>query len=327
MAHGIMQEDKGLVQGDTWHGLPQYVTQDQPVSIEQARKVMAYPLEKQAVMCYTKDGHYQQVDGTYCIVRTDKDVVVVPAVGERFVVVDNSFILDWVSEHMLAKYPDLSIESVGTLFNGAKAFVNIKVDEFQVKGDKSPTLSRLMYYNPLGDGSYRACAHDIRIVCNNTLRASEAQGAANETLAKFRHTANGAAKINEHLDTLAAVKLQLEAHKVNLDMLAGVDLNTGTVDALLSAMFPVAEDDGRRKKALAGKRRDAVRELFDSDQDLVGGAAHSAYGMLQAVTNFYDHHSNTRGDAASQMWGNIVGDRGDSKDAAFNTIMEAAIAA
>lgn len=44
MSHGIQEFDRGCVWGTTWHRIPSYVTQDKPVSIEQAREVLDFPL-------------------------------------------------------------------------------------------------------------------------------------------------------------------------------------------------------------------------------------------------------------------------------------------
>ena len=334
MSHGIMELDKGLVQRDkktgkgTWHGIPSYVVQDGPVTIEQARDVMCYPLKKQQLFRaknLAAGNIVEEKVEAWCITREDHNVVLVPHVGGRFEVLDNSFLLDFVNENLLCKFGDLNIESVGTLFNGATAFVNLKIAEFQIKGDRSPTLSRLMYYNPLGMGAYKACAHDIRIVCNNTLRMAEGQGAANKSLAKFRHTANAGSKINDHLEHLAEVKLGLEAHIEVLEQLVQKRLTQNQTIAYLDKMFPYPVDDnGKTKEGRAftmayNKRRD-VMEIFDIDQEI--DPPDSAYAMLQATTNYLDHGNIKGGDDLACRWDGIVGQRAAAKDTALKFLME-----
>ena len=336
MSHGIQELDIGYVNGTTWHNLPQYEQLERPVTLEEARKVMCYPLEKTPLFRVVHGDeddlfasvNYEQVDGAHCIIRTDHNKVMVPTVGDQFVVLDNSFLLDFVSENLLGQYPELEIESVGTLFNGATAFLNLKVAEYQIKGDKSPTLSRLMYFNPLGKGSYQACAHDVRIVCNNTLRASAAQGAANKTLAKFRHTKSAGQRINDHLADLAELKLGLEKHVEALDFLASKPVVAEEVTKYLNFLFPLPVDDnGRpvegRATSLARNKQDAVREVFESDQGLCLGATHTRYGLLQATTNYFDHNTIRNGDDAARAWDGIVGDRANKKDTAFKFLMNA----
>jgi hypothetical protein len=197
MSAGIMEFDVGKVSGvqSTWHKLPQYTCfPDRPITVAESVEVATYPIEKQQLY----RGNGIPVDA-WSLVRTDKDVTLVPAVGERFTIVQNHHMVNFISEHLLAVYPDLAIQSVGTLWNGATFFLNLSINEFQVKGDKSPTVTNLMYCNPLGKGSYVACAHSTRVVCANTARIAEAQGLANQSLKKFRHTArNGKTRLTRN---------------------------------------------------------------------------------------------------------------------------------
>jgi phage/plasmid-like protein (TIGR03299 family) len=315
-----MELDKGVVHGTTWHGLDQYITQDMPVTVLQAREVLNFPLEKRRLFVQNSDG-YTEVEA-WCIVRSDKDVVLVPHVGSKYVALNNNFLLSFVEEHLLAQHAELKIESVGTLFNGATSFVNLKLDEFQVKGDKSPTLSRLMYANPLGRGSYTVCAHDIRIVCNNTLQAASAQGAANNTLRKVRHTQGAAQQINDSLVDLAEVKMGLKQHVEKLEVLSDSQMDTSDVDAFLSTLFPMKEDAEGRTRTIANGKREKVLRQFESNQGLTLEASTSRYGMLQAVTNYFDHQTTARGgDKAFARWDGIVGERAKTKNAAFNTLL------
>ena len=54
MSHCIEELDRGVVWGTTWHNCPQYVQQEEPVSLEQAEQVLIYPVEK--VPLYMQDG-------------------------------------------------------------------------------------------------------------------------------------------------------------------------------------------------------------------------------------------------------------------------------
>lgn len=325
MSAGIEELDQGVVFGTTWHGIPSYVTQDKPVTIVQARDVMCYPLKK--IQLHRDKGFDEFVEvQAWCIIREDHDKVLVPHVGARFEVLDNSFLLDFVHEHLLGEFKELQIESVGTLFNGATAFVNLKVDEFQVKGDRSSTVSRLMYYNPLGMGCYKACAHDIRIVCNNTLRASEGQGAANKSLAKFRHTANAGKKINGHLTNLAELKLGLKKHVAVLNMLAKKKVVDDTLAKYLDKLFPLPVDDnGKPVKGrgwtTAHNKREALVKVYQSDQEIK--PPNSAYALLQATTNYLDHGKIKGGDDMACRWDGIVGQRAKIKDMALDFLVAA----
>lgn len=315
MAHGIMEHDKGYVGSDkvgvvasTWHGLPQYICLDTFVPLDKALIVADYEIRKEQLF---RAGNIP-VDA-FALVRGDTNATLVPSVGNRFTVVDNKFMVNFISEHLLGVYPDLKIESVGTLWNGATFFLNLKVQEFTVKGDKSPTITNLMYANPLGKGAYVSCAHNTRIVCQNTERIAEAQGIANQSLKKFRHTRTAADRINGHMLDLAELKLHLKKHEAILDHLASQEMDTTEVDAFLDKLFPEGDKDGKAK-TIAENSRAAFMEIFDGAQKATFDNPFTKYAFYNAYTDMIDHASRSRNaDVASIAYDGIMGIRADKK--------------
>lgn len=330
MAHGITFYDKGYVHGTTWHNMDQFVQLDRPVTFEEALEVMDYPLEK--IQLFYR--HESEVDGErevdfikvdqWAIRRPDNGQVLVPGVGKRFDVLNNRVLLDFVKREFLDIYPELEIESVGTLFGGATSFLNLKIDEYHIKGDESPTLSRLMYANPLGNGRYRACAHNVRVVCNNTLRAAEAQGAANQTLATISHTVSAERRIVEHLSNLAEISLGLQAHRHKLDWLATQEVDSHYVQKFLEQFYFV--DDtlapaSDRIKSNAQKKRGDILKIFESQEHL-NGIARTRYALLQATTRHLGTYSHgAKSDASAIEWDALDGQRAVKKDRALELLL------
>jgi phage/plasmid-like protein (TIGR03299 family) len=247
----------------------------------------------------------------------------VPAVGDRFTIVQNHHMVNYISEHLLALYPDLSIQSVGTLWNGATFFLNLSINEFQVKGDTSPTVTNLMYCNPLGKGSYVACAHSTRVVCANTARIAEAQGLANQSLKKFRHTASATGRINDHLIDIAELKLELKRHEILLNELAETEVNTAEVDAFLSKLFPEPKDEGRGK-TIAKNSKAQVLNIFEGVQRETLSKPNSRYGLLQAFYDWCDHEKSSRNaDEASILYDGVMGIRADKKQSVLDSLIAA----
>lgn len=318
--HGIMEFDKGYVNGSsTWHGLPQYVCiPERMVSIEEALEVSDYPLEK--IRLHREDG--VAVDA-WALVRTDVGATLVPAVGDRFSLVSNKRMVNVVNEHLLSLYPDLKIESVGTLFNGATFFLNLRVHEFQTKGDRSSTLTNLLYCNPLGRGSYVACAHNTRIVCNNTERVAEAQGIANQSLKKFRHTSSATEKINNHLIEIAELKLELQRHEEKLNFLATQEVSIKEVDDFLDKLFPLPKKDGRQK-TIAINSRESYLNIFGGVQRETLSNPNTKYGLYCAFTDWVDHVKTSRNsDDASIMYDGLLGNRADKKQQLLDSLVAA----
>lgn len=326
MAHMIEKFDKGAVFGTTWHNLAQYEQLISPVSIELARSIADYPMElRNNFISVEKTGEDGVVStknldsGSRAVYRPDVGVVLVPAVGTDFHLENNFFLLDHIEDNFLKNFPDLIIESVGTLRNGATFFLNLKVKEFKVTGDKSPTVSNLMFQNPLGQGSYKCGAHNTRIVCNNTLTIAEAQAAANGSLFRLRHTRNAPTRIADALEQMAGFQLGLEKHIETMEHLARVRINESIVKDFLQSMYPSTVDSSSIKAANVRGNRDAVRSVLESDQDLVGG---TAYALLNAYTNVVDHRSpSSMSDTAQVQWDSLYGKPAREKERALDTLL------
>jgi len=322
MAHGITEIDKGYVFGETWHRLPQYVRQNMPVTKEQAIEVLDYPLEKKVLYRKNANGEIVESDA-WEIVRSDYDRVVVPAVGKYFTVISNKSLFDHISGSILSEFPDIDIESVGTLFGGQIAFVNLKMNEFRINGDDSPTVSRLMYYNPLGIGKYKVCAHNVRVVCNNTLRMATEESISHGLMSMISHTKNAQEHIKNGMASILALKQKFEEEKETLEILSKKDMSIEKVKEFFNVFLPVKQDDTQRKKTNVFNFRNKIENVFNTKQNatLNDSLSNSGYGMLNAVTYVVDHDEPRKGsDTAKIMWDGITGIRSDLKFKAMKSL-------
>jgi len=314
------------IYGGTWHGMPEYAVIDGPVPVEECKRVLGYTGQKWPVVVVRPDGtipgvyidengvprmeieELHEVDrkgneqfvsfnaphalnaGMYAIV-SDQDERVLSAnasVGSGYRVFQNNRFLDDLAD--LLDAPGVEIESCGTLHGLAIAFINLRLGEFVVDGDVSPTVNKIMVGNSFNGGSITGCEHDTRIVCMNTMRMAEASGEVNNTLLKRKHTRNAGADVKDHMAGLEVVKEAIEAHHNTLNWMAAMPMNTQDVDSFLAALFPIPEpwdypDTSRRAKE-ATARRDVIQTRFDDLDDLQGPIKHTRYAALQAVTNW-----------------------------------------
>lgn len=316
MAHGIQQVDRGVVHGTTWHRLPQYIQQDTPVSPEQAVEVLDFPLEKRRLYRLV-NGVHQPADA-WEIVRPDHNVTLVPHVGQDFTVMSNRVLFDFINDTVLAEFPDISIESVGTLWGGATAFVNLNVGEFTVKGDESKSVSRLMYYNPLGKGKYKVCAHNVRVVCNNTLRMATNEAIASGLLRMVSHTKNAEKNIKTAMGEILALREAFKEEQELMNALAAVSINSADMEKFFNLWLPKEDGATDRKDTRRSNLIQGITNQFEKDQGIKGK---TMYGLLNAVTYWYDHEIPNRGnDVAAVAWDGIVGGRSDKKEDALEAM-------
>lgn len=301
MSSGIKEYDVGYVAANsTWHDMPQYkcLGEGVAVTLEQAREVLDYGIKKQPLYrCLS----LAPVPDAYCITRTDKDIVIVPHVGDRFTVENNVKLLEQIERFVLPEFPDLQLDSVGTLYNGATAFLSLRIAEFQITGDESNNVAAIMFYNPIGFGCMRSCAHTTRIVCNNTARISMKQGEANGSLAKFRHTSGMAKRVADHMVTICQAQLGLKRMTETLEFLTTQQVNTEYVDTYLEKFFP--------------SRRDPVLAILEEEGSMARG---TKYHLYQSMTNYLDHTFSKKSDQAFATFDGITGNRAAKKDAVLD---------
>ena len=326
MSHGITSIDKGIVWGTTWHQLPQYLQIDRPVTYNEAFKILNFPLIKRQLyrLALGSMTDFEKAQA-WEIVRKDTGDALVPFVGSKFEVIGNEKLLEHVNNTVLKAFPQLQIESVGTLWRGATTFVNLKVDSFTVPGDNSQTLNCIMWWNPLGKGSYRTCAHNVRVVCANTLAAAATSGKETET--KVAHTKSGGVKIAAALDTLARHFLELEALGKTMKELALVPMQAEEPQAFLKRYLPIPgtleKDDPIAAEGTSQfKNRKLIMDRFRrQDNNMTGAVANSRYGLLQAVTYELDHEKLTPAkDRGMIIWDGITGGRATKKAKALELL-------
>jgi phage/plasmid-like protein (TIGR03299 family) len=345
--HGITPLDRGAVGfakalGLTWHGFPQYVHLDGPVTLDEAMKVVDYEVKKVPMALHippemqaTFPNHMgfvpQSVPDSegltgplmFALVRADTgNVVFDQTVSGGYTIYQNKEFLQKVDESLLHDNPQVVIESVGTLFAGRLCFTNIVLDQFQIPKDDSPQITRVMFYNAFGGRSITACMHHIRIVCNNTLMLAEAQGALNETLKKFRHTSGAPEKVSKHVLSLAKLQEVTNGRKSLLSRLTDLPMTGKDVENFLGNLIEIPEGAGKSTVTGRTNRRNEIERIFNDAPDLQGAIRHTRYAMLQAVTCYNQHHTipdnSTEVDSAFAWWDVSTGGvRNDLNQKAF----------
>lgn len=302
--HAIEEHDRGAVGfagklGKTWHGIASYKHYDNSVNIETAESIADYKVEKRPAFFYGENDNPVAIEDNFVLYRPDTSTVLYGVgVGEQYTVIDNLELTNFVNEGILKQYGNIAIESVGTLYNGQAFFLNLLVDEHVVKGDVSPTATRLAMFNFHGGKSVSACLHATRIVCMNTLRWAQSEGKANKTLKHFRHTKTVSERVQAHTVDLADIVGEIKQNNEVLDAMADVKILPAQFDSFLENLFPQENLDEGRTKSIALNKQDAIKEIYESKDDLKV-LDHSVYRAFNAVTDWADHEMSLRGDDSS----------------------------
>ena len=182
MAHGIMENDT-MFSGNgirPWHGLGT-VLDDCPTS-EDAIRIAHLGWDVVQEPLYLKDG--TMVDNMFANIRSDTNDVL-GCVKGRYSIVQNREAFQFVDNIISnTKGIECRYETAGSLFNGRRVFMLVRLPETNLVGDK---VENYLFVSNSHDGTTGLLAGitNVRVVCNNTLQMAE-RGASR--IWKLRHT-------------------------------------------------------------------------------------------------------------------------------------------
>ena len=184
-----------------------------------------------------------------------------------------------------------NIETAGSLFEGRLVFVSFELpDSIHVEGDPSDFRLFLLISNGHdGKNALRASVTVERVVCRNTLRIAHQRAVTSWTL---KHTSGLNGRLAAAKDALRISHRYAETFGENASALIGKTLAERQVDAILQDIYPLtpAEEERieRKPEAMEKVKVGIVRSIYQ-DSPTVAPVKGTAYGVLQAVTEYEDH--------------------------------------
>jgi len=291
MAHEIMENDKGAVgfvqqYGQTWHKMEQYKHFEECIPFEYVEHILSWQVEKKPLFVAGADGTFQKLEKKYALARQDTGEILYAPVTDVYSIYQNSEMMKFIYEAIIKPF-SMELESAGSLKNGRHVFANIILMEETIDGDISPTKTRLMIDNTHGAKALSTCLHQTRIVCNNTLRMAKAQGTANSTFKKFRHSKSMINIIEEYAVDLTDLIAESRKTYQAMNDLASEKINEKYQDQFFDNFLQVDKLKGRAK-TIAQSQMQGIKTLYDSKEDLKP-LPDTRYKLLNAVTDYYDH--------------------------------------
>lgn len=158
------------------------------ISVEEGRTVLDFTIEKKQNFAYDPIHGMRPIAGQYHLERDDGDIIPSMGLGEQFSPLQHRDVYDFVTKEIMPHVSGMKLEIVGTMHHGATGIVAATLgDAFQIYGDKSESTTRILYANPCnGTGRLTLGLTQVRIVCQNTLRAAVSEADGNGW--KIKHT-------------------------------------------------------------------------------------------------------------------------------------------
>lgn len=293
MAHEIMELDRPVFGSNVpaWHGLGRVRPGQFGSAAEAVADALAFRVDTEPA--FTADG--LEIPGCRVTVRDDlqrtDDRRILGTVGDVYQVIQNHEAAELLDA--FAGETGCKIETVGSLRNGKAVWLlGLMPDRIKVKDD---TLAQYVLVRSAHDGSasLEVFHTSVRVVCANTLAAA-VNGSDCRT--RIRHTSKAQERLAEARRAALHADKHFAATADVLNHLADVTLEPKTAAQFLQKLVPDKPDDSDQAKKNHQARRYEIAKLWDGAQRGASQAAvrGTAYGMLQAATEYADHYATVR---------------------------------
>lgn len=310
MAH-LIDETTGTAaiafRGETpWHGLGQEIAAGDSLETIQKKAGLAYevlraPVEYTTLDLTTGTSARHTAADREVLFRSDTKKSL-GVVGKKYQIHQPREIVEFFRD--LVETAGFSIEVAGAIREGKRIWALANVNrEACVVGDDLVKGYLLLSTSFDGSAGTRAQYTDVRVVCNNTLSAADAEEA--ERVVVYHSTSFDADKVKDRLGIVAG---NFDRHLAKFRTLSAKQLNAAKTDAFLVELLRRAskvEVEGEKTEqniAAAVRQSKGYKEilaLFDGagkGADLPGVRG-TAWGLLNAVTEYVDHHAGRAADS------------------------------
>jgi phage/plasmid-like protein (TIGR03299 family) len=290
-----------------WAGIGVEVPAGADAATLQRAAGLDWRIEKVETYVKNAAGDYEVIEGTFATTRSDNGRLM-GVVGARYEPCQNEDFFKFVEA--FARASRSRVETCGSLRWGRTVWAMAKAGTVEyVPGD--PVGKHLLIRNTHDAKSrIEILFTDVRAVCLNTLSA-DMRGAPNKD--GVPHTRN----LKLLLGGVGAAVLAHDNHSRRLTetmrFLAGVRKDSTGLEEMTRALIGVPTYSRNPAEGPGGRARAKIAELIESGAGAsIPGVRGTAYGWLNAVTEYVDHHRPVR-----------AGGR-DAKEARFESALEGA---
>lgn len=260
-----------------WHGLANPL--EEGATIKQWLKAGNLDWEVvTAPIHYVVDGKKHTMKNNV-LCRADDPTITFGTVGPQWVPFQNAEVLEFFREYVDAG--DMSLRTAGMLGKGEVVWAMAEMErKFDLPGGDS-VEGNVLLMNPHQYGKAAvALFTPIVVVCQNTLQMAMSSGRGRVSIAHTREFNEQTRQ--EAKETLGIAREQMDAFEEDARILVGKTLNDEDVEEVLVRVL------GKQERVQA-----KIIDLYEGDgmgADIEARQG-TAWGLLNAVTEYYDWHS------------------------------------
>jgi len=270
--------------GETpWHGLGQVLTKDAPIDVWRREAGLDWQADTSPVQ-FIADGNVQTMPNQQVIYRSDTHSPL-GVVTNRYKVHQPSEVLDFFNT--LVQSAGFSLEVAGAIKGGKRIWALANVNKEAVVLHDDAVRGYLLLSTSF-DGTAATIGQftSIRVVCNNTLSAADAENAPSRVV--LTHGSDFDASLMR--DRLGLVVSGFEGMMDKYRKLAREGISVDFAKGVVNDLFPASYNPQTNTfKESRGYKR--VLELFDGAGmgATNSGVYGTKWGLLNAVTQYVDH--------------------------------------
>ena len=274
-----------------WHGLGTIL--EERMSIADALKFggLDFEVQKSPNVHRFPDATEQVSKDSFFTYRTDTNCVLGDKLGKGYTVMQNMVALDLVDE--LVSKQSMTIETVGSLCDGAKVFVTLKNETPIDLGSNDITEQYLVLLNG-HDGNTAISAYftNVRVVCQNTLNASLGLSKNKHTV---RHTVTAKDRLTEALIIMGVMQRNTDLDKQAYQQMKAQRFTDKMFSHYLGNIFftPIEMSEFKKgESSISTRKKNVIAEVVNFahtgiGQDLAGEG--SAFWAYNAITGYFSN--------------------------------------
>lgn len=302
MSHEITQRANGFnemayVGATPWHGLGQKLTAGADIDAWRVEAGMDWKVQRAKVRYAVGHGttpdDYATVDGQHVLLRSDTKAAL-GIVSERFKVVQPRDVLEFFRD--LTEGAGFAMDTAGTLHGGRVFWALASIGQDAVIKDRRDKVGGYLLLSTACDGTMATTGRftTVRVVCNNTLSMA-VRGKAD---AKVNHRSVFDPEAMK--DELGIARDQFTAWAQTMRLLAMERVSLDTAEQHVFNVLTGKDWDKAHANEITDARDStgfkSILSLFNgagkgADLD---GAKGTAWGLLNAVTQYVDHEIRAR---------------------------------
>ena len=276
-----------------WHGLGNKLTTLQPIDVWKRQAGMDWTIEESEVRFITGSqtvGAIHSFPEQKVLYRSDTKRPLA-VVSKRFQVVQPEEVLEFYRD--LTEYAGFELETAGVLREGRKFWALARTGQSATLKGKDQVNGYLLLATAC-DGSLATTAQftSVRVVCNNTLQIALGD---NRGAVKVPHRSEfNADAVKQQLGITVAPWTRFVAQMKDL---VACPVDPDSVDGLLRRVLVYPGQAGGMPVVNEQAVR-SVRALYDGGGRgaLLASSRGTAWGLLNSVTEYVDHHRRARSD-------------------------------